>query len=557
MKEVLKTEIYVICSVHIMAIIVAIVFFMIFYMKARRDYALKAFLLMQVSMIGWMVFKIFKTVSPTELSRWWFIVGYYFCACVFEIAFLEFAFAYYKGQSMKFKVRLLLYIAPLVQFLWVASNPYHHLFYKRYDFWGDSFGPLFYAHTAIMYTYILIGFIYGYKTFRQRHKETKMWYQVMIAGAIILPVVINILFITKLLQRWVFALGIPVVFDITPIVFVISTLIFAYATFNYDLLDLSPILRHEIVNRLDTPICVLDSGLDIIYVNEKLGNLLDLNQLEKDIKQVGLHLSKDQEILIENGSYLFSGHATSISTLKETQYIMTFKDITDIKKVESILMVRQKELRTRKAQLEEAIEQLRRLSKTGARNYVARELHDIIGHSLVVTIKLLEVAKLYVDQDVEESRQALINGMSLIDDGIDAMDNLSNEEAIVSCGQLAKDIEKILSSIESTNFNTHLKFKGEIFKLDGKVYDVLIKSCKELISNSLKHSKGSEIFISFISKGQDVKLRIMDNGIGTSSLVLGNGLKGIKERVDLVHGKVDFISRDGGGFTAKLKIPNM
>lgn len=552
MKEILKIEIAAISIVHIIAIILSLIFLMIFYMKAKKDYSLNAFLVMQISMIGWMVFKIFKTVSPTEVSRWWFIVGYYFCACVFEVAFLEFTYSNYKNRPIKKQIRYLLYLVVLFQFTWILTNPMHHLFYSRYDFWGDSFGVLFYAHTILEYSFIIAGFVYGCKIFKERFIGKSLWYKILIASSIIVPLILNLLFITKVLHGFVKTIGIPVIFDITPIVFVFSNFVFVYATFNHEFIDLSPIMRYEIVHKLDTPICVLDSGFEVIYFNEKTESIFGANSksiLDKAFENT--HESK-QDIKIDDR--IFNMSINKVNILKETEYLVTLNNITDYKQVEKSIVKEQQELEYKKDELELTIEKLKHTSKVGARNYVARELHDIVGHSLVVTIKLLDVAKLYFNKDKKLTKEAVDDSLSSIESGIYAMENIKQKEKDYTGIRLKKDIEKMLDRIKLSEINTRLNFKGLYYNLDEKSFDVINRIFLELVSNSIKHSQAKEIFISVNVKENGVNILYMDNGKGTDKLVLGNGLLGIKERLKLVGGNAEYITSYGEGFMSKISI---
>lgn len=552
MKEVLKLEIATICTVHIVAIVLSLIFLMIFYMKAKKDYSLYAFLVMQISMIGWMVFKIFKTISPTEVSRWWFIVGYFFCACVFEIAFLEFTYSHYKNKPLKKQIRYPLYLLVLFQFSWIITNPLHHLFYSEYDFWGDSFGILFYAHTVIEYSFIIAGFIYGCKIFKERFMGKSFWYKLLISSAIIVPLVLNLLFITKILHGFVKSMGIPVIFDITPIIFVFSTMVFVYATFSHEFIDLSPIMRYEIVHKLDTPICVLDSAFQVIYFNEKTENTFGENTLEILNRTFQRNHTNRDDIIIDNKNFHLFFH--QVSTLTETQYLVTLNNITDYKAVENNIMKGQADLENKKEELELTIAHLRQTSKAGARNYVARELHDIIGHSLVVTIKLLDVAKLYFKKDKKLSQEALYNSYASIESGIYAMENIKQKEIDYTGIRLKKDLEKMLDRIKPSEISTKLNFKGLYYKLDEKTFDIINRICKELITNSIKHANPREIFISVNLKESEIHILYMDNGKGQKDLVIGNGLSGIIERLKLINGHVEFITSDGEGFMCKIQI---
>ncbi|BES64967.1 hypothetical protein SANA_14060 [Gottschalkiaceae bacterium SANA] len=557
MSEILKYEIEAICVVHIISIILAIVFFMMFYIKANKDYSTKAFLIMQISIIGWLVFKIFKTVSTTEISRWWFIVGYYFFACVFEVAFLEFTYAYYKGRPLKKKIRMLLYVFPIMQFLAIVTNPSHHLFYAKYTFWGDSFGVLFYVHTFIVYGFIAAGFFYGCLTFAKRFKGEKVWYKLLIASTIILPLIINILFITKVLHKFVRSIGIPVIFDITPIVFVFSTLVFVYATFNHEFINLSPMMRYEIVHRLDTPICVLDSSFDVIYINEKLEETLGehaMVRVGESMKQIDVLRSRNKKKLIEIGDQVYTMLIRGVRTLRETQYLITLHNITDYKSIEGKIVLEQKALARTNQELEMTIKKLTRTSRKGARNYVARELHDIIGHSLVVTIKLLEVSTLYVNKDRELSTTALLDGLSSLESGINSLESITSKENTYTGSDLEKAIQKMLNRIKATEITTRLSFKGLHFNVEEKIYDGINRVCQELVTNSLKHAKAKKIFVSVNIKPEDITILVLDNGVGCEELVMGNGLHGIKERLKLINGEIAFITSPDEGFMSKVLI---
>jgi len=559
MKEVLKLEISILCTLHIVAIILAIVFLMIFYMKAKKDYSVQAFLVLQVSIIGWMVFKIFKTVSPTELSRWWFIVGYYFCTCVFEVAFLEFVYSSYRLKAMKKSIRYILYALAGIQFSWVVTNPYHHLFYSNYDFWGDSFGPLFYIHTAIEYGFIIVGFIYGCKIFKVRFAGKKTSYKLVIAAAIIIPLILNVLFITKVLHRIIFGLGIPVIFDITPLVFVFTIMVFVYASFNHTFIYISPIMKHEIVHKLDTPICVLDSSFEVIYINqilmEKLGDQAKI-RIRQALEKINIEQASDKKVELAIEELVFIIFIKKVNAFLETQYLLTFRDITDFKHIEGEILLEQDQLVRVNHELEKTIEELRATSKIGARNYVAREMHDIIGHSLVVCIKLLEVAKLYFKRDRKLSINALNDSVLSLETGIDTMNNISLKETTYTGEGLEKDINKMLLQLNNTGIQVDMKFKGLYFNIEEKTYDIINRVILELLTNVLKHSAAKQVFIAIQVKKENINLLMMDNGKGVKDLRIGNGLAGIKERVRLIGGKVEFITSAGEGFMTKVTLNN-
>jgi len=120
-------------------------------------------------------------------------------------------------------------------------------------------------------------------------------------------------------------------------------------------------------------------------------------------------------------------------------------------------------------------------------------LHDIIGNSLVVTIKLLEVAKLYYSNDRNQSLLALNDAMESISSGIVTMKNISeqNKLNLYSGEQLENELNKIFDKIKNVDIKTKLSVKGSYYSLDSGIFDLILKSSLEFVTNSLKHAEAS------------------------------------------------------------------
>ena len=140
MEAAIQVEVATISLWNFAAVIVNIIAFVLLYVKANKNASLKAFFVVQLFMVIWLAGKVFKTVSPTEEIRWAFIVFYYFGIIFLAVSFLDFAYIYNKGKPMHRAARVCIYTTGLVQFLVVLTNPYHYLFYSRYNFWEMTSG---------------------------------------------------------------------------------------------------------------------------------------------------------------------------------------------------------------------------------------------------------------------------------------------------------------------------------------------------------------------------------------------------------------------------------
>jgi signal transduction histidine kinase len=81
------------------------------------------------------------------------------------------------------------------------------------------------------------------------------------------------------------------------------------------------------------------------------------------------------------------------------------------------------------------------------------------------------------------------------------------------------------------------------------IYRVL----QELLTNMRKHSEASFVFINFSSTGNSISINYKDNGMG-ATLIKGNGLQNIENRIHSINGTIAFESEIGKGFKAIIRI---
>lgn len=535
------------------ALIVNVIAFIIMYMKANRNASLKAFFVVQFSMFIWLMGKVFKTVSPTVELRWFFIVFYYFGVCLLEASFLNFSYTYYTGQKMKKRYLYMICFVALIQFLIVATNQYHHLFYSVYDFWGDEFGVLFYAHVVVNYSFIIVGMILCGKKFNQQLSDKSRVERNLISFAILVPLIINFIYITRFLQYLFDILGLQV-FDITPIVYTWSILIFVYATFKYEFFDLTPIMKHVIARKLDTPILILDHNAKVLYTNEQFNTVFT----DKDylINLLTIHDDHQDKFVVKFDGYYYQYDIKNYNSFHGNNYIIGFTDITAYELAKNELAIENKDLDQSNEKLENQIELLKQTSHIGARNYIARELHDILGHALVVTIKLLEVSKMFYQNNPQRAYESLEKAKGALEKGFCEMREISNKDnrQNYTTAMLEKEIASMIKVLDFSGIKVNFFLRGKFLVIDEKVYDTLKKVTTELITNTIKHANASNLLLSIIINEEQIILQTMDNGIGVKNLVKGNGLIGIDGRLSLINGNAKYTSDKQEGFASNVVI---
>ncbi|WP_027399033.1 sensor histidine kinase [Anaerovorax odorimutans] len=561
MEEITQIKIATITLWNFAAIIVNVIVFAVLYMKANRNASLKAFFLVQLSMLIWLIGKVFKTVSPTADIRWAFIVFYYFGICLLEVSFLDFAYIYNKGKPLKKRIRIFIYVIALLQFIIIFTNPYHFLFYSEYSFWGDDFGILFYFHMAINYLFMIIGLLLCSNKFKKQLKDRGRLERNIIFVAILAPIILNFIYITRTLETLFNMLQIQI-FDITPIVYTWSLLVFIYATFKYEFFNLTPIMKHEVTSKLDAFILIIDSIGRILYMNKYLKQNFRITN--EYIKEKGI-LNKcktydklnEEDKIIKNMDQYYKCNVSILKMFGNNKYIITFNDITSYQIAKNELYKENEDLENANEKLECQIEMLKQTSYIGARNYVARELHDIIGHSLVVTMKLLEVTKIFYCKNKNRAFESLEKAKISIKKGFQEMKELrdKDDEIIYNTSILQRELNSMLKVVEMSGIKANFYMRGKEEKLDEKTFDIIKKVSTELVTNTLKHAKASSLLLSIGIYDENISIQLMDNGIGINNLKKGNGLKGIDSRLELVGGKAKYISNKGEGFSCNMIIP--
>ena len=536
---------------NFVALIINIGALVIMHMKANKNITLKAFFVVQAGMIIWLVGKIFKTVSPTVELRWFFIVFYYLGICLLEVAFFEFAYIYLKENKLDKKVKWTIYAIGFIQFVIVATNPLHYKFYSIFDFWGDEFGPLFYVHVVINYLFILTGMFMCSIKFKQQVKNKSKIEQNLIFMAILVPLVFNFIYITRMLEAVFDYLNIQI-FDTTPIVYTWSILIFVYATFKYEFFYVNPIMKHEVSKKLDNPVLVMDKRYTKVYANAQFENTM-----ENSIKTIIDEIKKGKDTVIRLGDKYYYYCLNQHKCYGGIKSIVCFTDITMYEQAKEEVNKENKELALSNTKLENQIEMLKQTSQVGARNYMARELHDILGHSLVVTIKLLEVSRLYYKTNRHRAMESLDNAVKSIQKGFEGMKTIQDKDnaLIYNTTALEKELKSMLTIVAVSGIEVNFYLRGTKMLLDEKIYDTLKKIVTELVTNTLKHAKATQMLVSITIADKRLTLRTMDNGKGNPCLNKGNGLTGIDGRVALVGGSAKYTTAPEEGFVSNICIP--
>jgi signal transduction histidine kinase len=202
------------------------------------------------------------------------------------------------------------------------------------------------------------------------------------------------------------------------------------------------------------------------------------------------------------------------------------------------------ELRATRALLAES-------ARVNERTRISRELHDLLGHHLTALSLNLEVAGHLVDGAPREHiNQAHTLARLLLSDVREVVSRLRDDDAI----DMAATLLPLADNVPGLRIDMRLP---EPFLLDDpERAHVLLRCTQEIITNAVRHAQATTLELDYRVENGAVRLRARDNGRGAQgSVAAGNGLRGIRERLDGYGGRLEIDPAPDRGFALDLSLP--
>ncbi len=230
-----------------------------------------------------------------------------------------------------------------------------------------------------------------------------------------------------------------------------------------------------------------------------------------------------------------------------TLALLTFETLTI-----GLLMLAFRTSRILVVQLREARGEVARLAATDERLRIARDLHDLLGHTLSLIVLKSEVATRLADLDQARSL-AEVHDIETV-----ARQALADvREAISGYGRrnLADELQNSRNVLRAADVELTIKTSGTPLpeELDG----LFGWTVREGVTNIVRHSCARTATISVQILGGKAVLEISDDGTGGEGAAdsHGNGLRGVRERVALSGGTLTAGPRAEGGFQLAVRAP--
>jgi len=203
-----------------------------------------------------------------------------------------------------------------------------------------------------------------------------------------------------------------------------------------------------------------------------------------------------------------------------------------------------------------------RIAAAEERVRIARELHDVVGHSVSVMVVQAGAERLALGEERPSTREALLAIERTGREAIAEMSRLlgllrrENEELSLAPRPSLADVEALVQTIRDVGIPVDLLVEGERAALTPGVDVSAYRILQEALTNVVKHAGHARASVVIRYGARSVEVEVADDGQGpVDGNGLGYGLAGMRERVELHGGTLDAGRDSAGGFRVRAELP--
>jgi signal transduction histidine kinase len=195
------------------------------------------------------------------------------------------------------------------------------------------------------------------------------------------------------------------------------------------------------------------------------------------------------------------------------------------------------------------------------RRRIAREMHDVVAHSISVMVVQAGGARKILEQDPTRAGEAAAQIERVGRDALLEMRRLlgalhpraGGPEMAPQPGLV--ELNALLERARAAGLPVELHEQGERRALPPGIDLAVYRILQEALTNSLKHSGPTPTDVHLVWADDAVELEVLDGGASSNGFVDGQGLIGMRERVRLYGGELRAGRRQEGGFRVQARIP--
>ncbi|QHW29419.1 response regulator [Paenibacillus rhizovicinus] len=292
-----------------------------------------------------------------------------------------------------------------------------------------------------------------------------------------------------------------------------------------------------------------DAGLKLVKrVREQMGNRLvriilrtgQPGQAPEHTVIRSYDISDYKEKTELTSTKLFSTVYTSIRTYRYLNSIAAAHDTLE-RRVRERTQELEERARDLHASMRHTYEAMMEVSVLEERNRIARDIHNVVGHTLTAAVVQLEAGKHLINLDTERASEKMDLASQLVRKGLDeirsSVHQLADERETVD---LQRDLARLVRETEAhAGVCIHCEIEP-MPKLSFFQIKLLCHALQEGLTNGIRHGRSTRFHfrLAYASGDRRIAFALRNNGLVPRALAFGFGLGALRDQVELAHGSL-------------------
>ncbi|NYI07816.1 sensor histidine kinase [Allostreptomyces psammosilenae] len=205
---------------------------------------------------------------------------------------------------------------------------------------------------------------------------------------------------------------------------------------------------------------------------------------------------------------------------------------------------------------------------TAERLRIARELHDMVAHSIGIIAIQAGAARMVIDTQPTRARDALgaienasretLSGLRRMLGALRQAEGASGRGGAATAPGLA-DVDRLAAATTAAGVHVEVRWRGERRPLPAEIDLSAFRIIQEAVTNVVRHAGARRCRVTVDQRDGELAIEVVDSGRGVhgrgATAGAGYGIVGMRERVALLHGDFTAGPRAEGGFRVAARLP--
>ena len=204
---------------------------------------------------------------------------------------------------------------------------------------------------------------------------------------------------------------------------------------------------------------------------------------------------------------------------------------------------------------------------TAERLRIARELHDMVAHTIGIVALQAGAARRVIDTRPDLAREALGEVENASRETLSGLRRMLGALRRAEPGHAPEatpldpapglaDIDRLAERTTAAGVHVEVRWQGERHTLPPEIGMSAYRIVQEAVTNVVRHAGTRSCRVTVAYRDEELAIEVLDSGNGPGRAVdTGYGLLGMRERVGLLHGEFSAAPRPEGGFRVAARLP--